>query len=274
MATLTVRRLLVDLSKGFPRHWHGGDAFKTAYFNALSMSFPTGEQFFIDAVREAAQNLPDTPEHAALRDNLAGFTGQESNHRQVHALYNAELERQGLVNHWERRSQQRLEAARGINPLHNLAVTCAFEHCTAVFAHLVLTRPDLTEGAHPPMAALWRWHSVEEIEHKSVAFDLYRALGGNEPWRRHWYRYALTTFTADCVRQTVHNLWRDGTLFKAGTWVSAARFLLGRRGMVWACIGPLRAYFRTDFHPWQHDNRALATQWLAAHEAMLRVMTR
>ena len=50
---LTVRRLLVDLSQGFDRHWNGGDAFLSAFCNALSMSFPVGEQFFIDAVKAA-----------------------------------------------------------------------------------------------------------------------------------------------------------------------------------------------------------------------------
>lgn len=272
MAPLTIRRLLVDLSAGFPRHWHGGDAFRSAYFNALSMSFPAGEQFFIDAVREAAKLLPRTPENAALLDSVAGFVGQEASHRQVHAAYNAELERQGLVNHWQVRAEQRRERARGLNPLHHLAVTCAYEHCTAVFADLMLRRPDLLAGAHPPLATLWHWHAVEETEHKSVAFDLYRALGGNERWRQRWYRYALWLFTLESVRQTTHNLWRDGSLFKPRTWLSAAAFLLGRRGVVWACAGPLWAYTRRGFHPWQHDNRTLAEQWLAANEAALRVV--
>ena len=63
---LTVRRLSVDLSQGFSRHWNGGDAFLTAYANALSMSFPVGEQSFIDAIKAGAKQLPDTPENAEL----------------------------------------------------------------------------------------------------------------------------------------------------------------------------------------------------------------
>ena len=49
MTELVVRRLLIDLETPFARHWCGGDAFRSALFNALSMSFPVGEQFFIDA---------------------------------------------------------------------------------------------------------------------------------------------------------------------------------------------------------------------------------
>ncbi|MFL6717281.1 MAG: metal-dependent hydrolase, partial [Burkholderiaceae bacterium] len=51
MTDLVVRRLLIDREAPFARHWCGGDAFRTAFFNALSMSFPIGEQFFIDSVR-------------------------------------------------------------------------------------------------------------------------------------------------------------------------------------------------------------------------------
>jgi len=48
MSEPVVRRLLIDLDTPPDRHWCGGDAFRTAWFNALSMSFPSGEQFFID----------------------------------------------------------------------------------------------------------------------------------------------------------------------------------------------------------------------------------
>ncbi len=90
---LTVRRLAVDLSQGFSRHWNGGDAFLTAYCNALSMSFPVGEQFFIDAVKSGAKALPDTPENADLHQVVKGFIGQEATHRHLHGLYNAHLEK-------------------------------------------------------------------------------------------------------------------------------------------------------------------------------------
>ena len=59
MTELVVRRLLIDLETPFARHWNGGDAFRTAFFNALSMSFPRGEQFFIDSVRSGWKSLPE-----------------------------------------------------------------------------------------------------------------------------------------------------------------------------------------------------------------------
>ena len=59
MSELAVRKLLVDLNTPFDTRWCGGDAFKSAFFNALSMSFPVGEQFFIDSVREGAKQMYD-----------------------------------------------------------------------------------------------------------------------------------------------------------------------------------------------------------------------
>ena len=106
MVDLTVRRLLVDLEAPIERLWNGGDAFRTAWFNALSMSFPVGEQFFIDSVREGVKQL--SPEQReAFAAEVAGFIGQEATHRRIHGLFNAHLERQGLVNHWEVRARRR-----------------------------------------------------------------------------------------------------------------------------------------------------------------------
>ena len=91
---LPVRRLLVDLETPLPRHWNGGDAFRTAWFNALSMSFPVGEQFFIDAVKLGMKALPQA-QREALAAEVQGFIGQEATHRRLHALFNAHLQQQG-----------------------------------------------------------------------------------------------------------------------------------------------------------------------------------
>lgn len=278
MTQLTVRKLDVDLSEGFDRHWHGGDAFRSQYYNALSMSFPVGEQSFIDAVREGLPLLPDTPDHAALRADAAQFIGQEATHRHVHGLYNDQLEKQGLVNRWHHWATKRIEYGRThkVGPLHLLAITAAYEHCTAVFADGTLRYGSWFDEAEPRMRTLWRWHAAEETEHRAVAFDLYQALGGNHRWRVRWYFYVLVLFALDATRQTVLNLWRDGTLFKLGTWWSAARFLLGRDGMVWRCTLPLLQYFRRDFHPDQEylqpAAQALAGEWLQANAGSYRVV--
>lgn len=277
---LTVRKLEIDLRSGFGRHWHGGDAFLTQFHNALSMSFPVGEQSFIDSVREAASQLPHTPEHAALHEAVAQFIGQEATHRHVHGLYNDHLETQGLVNTWEPRAARRLAKARErkLDPRHFLGVTAAYEHLTALLSDYLLRHDTALAQAEPKMQTLWRWHSAEETEHRAVAFDLYQAVGGNHFWRTRWYVYVLLVFWVDATRQTVRNLWHDGTLFSPRTWWSALRFVWGRNGLVRRCTAPTLAYFRRDFHPDQEhaapgdETQTLAQRWLRDNAASYRVV--
>lgn len=276
-AALTVRRLMVDLQQGFDRHWNGGDAFMSQFCNALSMSFPVGEQFFIDAVREGGKRLPATPEYDALRETVRGFIGQEATHRHLHSLYNAQLDKQGLVNHWGPRAAQRLEMGRrkmfstsAKGHLHELAITAAYEHFTAIFGHLTVGRigqaGDWFAQAQAPLQTLWRWHAAEESEHQCVAFDLYVALGGNHAWRVRWFNYVMVQFALDALRQTLHNLWRDGSLWKVSTWRSAWRFVAGRHGLLRSAGSAMWAYRRPDFHPSQLDDGRHSQRWLAEHQ--------
>jgi hypothetical protein len=263
MTNLVVRRLLIDMEAPIARHWCGGDAFRTALFNALSMSFPVGEQFFIDAVRNGFKALP-ADKQERYRAEVQGFVGQEAAHRRLHGLYNEHLERQGLVNDWAPRATRRLKLLEGLDPRHALAITAANEHFTAIMANWMLHNPDLLGGEDPRLATLWLWHSCEESEHKSTAFDLYQALGGNHAWRITWFRRVTRFFLADTLRQTVNNLRRDGTLWKWSTCKSAASYLFGKRGLIRMTYRPWRDYLRRDFHPSQQDASA-SQRWLAEH---------
>lgn len=276
---LIVRRLHVDLSKGFSRFWNGDDSFRTAFANALSMSFPIGEQFFIDAVKAGLKHLPDTVDNQALREGLKKFMGQEATHRQIHALYNAQLEKQGYRNMWEPRVARRIEIERnrmkrnGVEEiyLHELAITCAVEHLTAILGDITLSQQeethDLFYNACEPMKTLWRWHASEELEHKSMAFDLYMRLGGEQRWRMHWYYRFLLMFVIDLTLQTTYNLWRDGTWKYSSTWMSGIKFFWGRHGLMRCTWAKLKDYARSDFHPEQQGNNVLAKNWLNSNQA-------
>ncbi|WP_066265996.1 metal-dependent hydrolase [Hydrogenophaga palleronii] len=260
MTELVVRRLLIDLEQPVQRHWCAGDAFLTAWFNALSMSFPIGEQFFIDSVREGFKALP-AGQQAELKTEVQGFVGQEATHRRIHALFNAQIEKHGLVNEWEPRARERMQLLAGTDLRHSLAVTAANEHFTALFAEWLLARPQLFDGSEPRLKTLWLWHSAEEAEHKCTAFDLYHALGGSHAWRKTWMRRITLIFLSDTLRQTVSNLRRDGTLWRWSTWRSGARHMLGRDGLLRQSFRPWRAYFRPDFHPSQQTSE-LSADWL------------
>lgn len=234
--------------------WHGGDAFRTAYFNALSIMFPIGEQHFIDSVKHYRDRIVEP----RLAKHVRGFTAQESIHRREHQNYNetlcdarhyplAQLEAPMLA--------RQAWALRHMPPISHLAVTVAYEHWTALLADSLLRNPHHLEGAHPDLAAMWRWHAIEESEHKAVAFDVYRAVGGTLRMRR----WMMLIVTWQFFHDTFHNMrvmlkTYQGSRWKL--WTGGLRFLFGKGG-VYRGLG--RAYldfFRADFHPWDHDNRA------------------
>jgi len=263
--TLPVRRLRIDLDTPLPRHW-AGDAFRTAFFNALSMSFPAGEQLFIDSLKKGLAALPPD-ERARFEPEVRGFVGQEATHRHLHARFNAHLGAQGLRNAWERRILGRRAQLEALDVRNWVAVTAATEHLTAVFAEYLLARPQLLAAAPERLQQLWQWHSAEEIEHRSTAFELYRALGGAEPWRTGIFRVVLRLFLLDAARQTLNNLWHDGSWWRPSTWTAAARFVFGRDGF-WTVSRPLwRGYLRDGFHPAQADG-SRALRWLADHAGL------
>lgn len=260
MTDLTVRKLLVDLDSPFAARWNGGDAFRSAFFNALSMSFPLGEQYFIDSIRAGLKTLPQA-EQNRLAAEVQGFIGQEATHRRIHGLFNGHLQKLGFVNELERRAALRIKKNAHRDVRIHVAATAATEHLTAIFAEWMLSHPEALEGAEARLQTLWLWHSAEESEHRSTAFDVYLAMGGSQEWRVRIFRYITFTFWADITRQTLRNLWHDRALLKWSTWRSAYQLLLSPQGMFRSNLGRLKAYEAPDFHPRQDDDQ-LSRNWL------------
>jgi len=266
MSALTIRRLLVDLDTPMPRHW-AGDAFSTAFFNALSMSFPAGEQLFIDSIRKGMAHL--SPEQrAGFAEEVQGFIGQEATHRRIHQRFNDHLVEQGLVNSWELRILSRRPLVESIDVRNWVAVTAATEHLTAIFSEHLLHHPKVLSGASPHLRDMWLWHCSEETEHRSTAFEIYSALGGAHAWRCQIFRLVTRSFALDLTRQTLRNLWVDGTWWRPSTWVQGWRLLFGAKGLVSSSRQAWRRYLREDFHPDQADGTA-SQAWLREHAALV-----
>lgn len=73
MIAITPRIPKVDWSKGFTRHWNGGNPAVTHAFNAMSFLFPQGEKFFIEVARDVAKQqgeLDNTQLEAEVRPLL------------------------------------------------------------------------------------------------------------------------------------------------------------------------------------------------------------
>ena len=69
----TPRHPEFELAEALAGDWHGGSAFRTAYFNAMSLLFPLGEKFFIDSVRHYRNEIDDP----RLVDEITSFQGRK-----------------------------------------------------------------------------------------------------------------------------------------------------------------------------------------------------
>ena len=241
--------------------WHSNDRFKTAFFDAMSILFPLGEQFFIDSVK-AFRGKFDDPE---LERRIRGFMAQEAIHRREHQHYNEALCRaRGVsIEKMERAVFVRQKFARRyLSPMQQLAGTVAFEHLTAILADALFRNPEALEGADPDMAEMWRWHALEETEHKAVAYDVYVAVGG-QTWRRRVVMALVTLEFAQHVVRNMRLLLRDyeGSRFKL--WRDGLKFLFGKRGAMRGVMRPYLDFYKKDFHPWDHDNRELVSSVMA-----------
>ena len=249
--------------------WFDNHPFKTAWFNAMSITFPLGEKFFIDSVRYYADRIEDPKLQAEIR----GFCAQEGFHRREHQRYNETLCRlRGYdLDYLEGRLEKNIARAKKLlSPMEQLASTAALEHITAIMAELALS-PDapMIDAADPVMQALWNWHAAEEMEHKSVAFDVYRAMDGTEKLRKRALRQATFFLLLDVLGGLLHMLRRDRQLFKARVWLDGWRFLFADDGILRRVWPAYREYFRDGFHPWQRSTQALLEQW-KSNEAGLK----
>lgn len=244
--------------EGKRRWWLNDDPVASAWHNALSATFPRGEAFFVESVKAFRAGVPPQ-----LAEEIRVFIAQEVNHSREHIAFNRAAVDAGYDMTWIDRSvADWLEATRGRPPIVNLAATMALEHFTAMMAHEFLSRPEYFRGADPESAAMWRWHAIEEIEHKGVAYDTYRhATRGWSRWQR-WKLKALVmlvvtnNFVRHRIRDALILLAQDGLTGRRTRWRLYA-YLLWKPGVLRRIVPAWISYFLPGFHPWNQDDRAL-----------------
>ena len=257
------RRMAFPFSEVTQRRFYDGNLLKSAYIAALSATFPAGEAEFIESVRMFRDQISD-PE---LKEQIRGFIGQEAHHSKEHRRFNEVLVNLGFdVLRLEKVFEKDLASSiKNRSPAERLAYTVCFEHQTAILAHEFLTNPAVLEGMDATIRELLLWHAVEEIEHKSVAFDLYMACVGDRALLRRAQKDATLTFTRRVSKYMCLLLWWSRSLPGWRDVKGYLRYMFGPDGLMTNLKQPYRDFFRDDFHPWDHDNQALIEDWKQRH---------
>lgn len=247
---LEVRRQQVDFKKE-EKYWLDNNKIMTHTMNGLSLLFPQGERFFVDSVRY----YRDTINNKLLQQEIKGFIGQEAMHSLQHIAMNNILTDQGMdIQDVDQHLKVLLNFAYKLPKKHQLAITCALEHITAMMASMFLERDDIRESMTKTMQKLWVWHAIEESEHRAVTYDLYNEIGGSYPLRCFYLiasTIALVVFSTYVIGKLVmRDKQRQGLL----QYVYGVNKLFGYKGAFSSLIGEWFTYFKPSFHPWQHDN--------------------
>ena len=249
-----VRRPDFEFSADLPMWWYDNDPFKTLLLSALSSGFPPGERFFIDSVRHYQSQITDPELQKAIR----GFIGQEGHHSREHLALNGFLQDRGInLARLEKEIADFMNVLRKLSPERQLAHTVAVEHFTALMAEEFLLKYDELDKMDPRMAPIWAWHAVEESEHKAVAFDVYKAVGGSEFTRVTEMMAVSVLFPLFTTIHVVQLMKEAGELGNWRSWAHGLNFMWGKPGLFRKLLPAYAKFYAPNFHPWDHDARDL-----------------
>ena len=250
-----------------PRFWFGNDPFITRMFDALSLTFPDGERYFIQSVRLFRDQIQDQN----LQDRVADFIRQEAQHGIAHDHMNQLMKLQGMpVDAFIKRLNKifKFEIEKR-SPEYNIAMTAAAEHLTALMAETFFGQRNTLEAAHPYVRALLAWHAIEEMEHRDVAFDVMKDVAQvNENLRKFvlpWTTVLMFGFT----------VYRANVMLKHDGFGRIERLKMNLKGLPWffGSKGTLtrmgqqyKDWFNPKFHPSQHPVVANYDVWLKVYE--------
>ncbi|MBD0711607.1 MULTISPECIES: metal-dependent hydrolase [unclassified Streptomyces] len=258
-----------------PLHWVPGDPFTTHTINVLHLLLPAGERWFVHVYKQALPFVTDE----RLREDVIGFIGQEAVHSQAHDDVLPHLRAQGL-DPTPYTAQvdwffEKLLGDRTLPPgrsrrwwlLERVALIAAIEHYTAFLGDWVLNAEALDRaGADPTMLDLLRWHGAEEVEHRSVAFELFQHLDGGYRRRARTWALAFSALVFLWQRGIRFFMENDPTLLDGRA--SLGQFVRkGRQGVLPSTPAMLRSiprYLSRSYHPSQEGDTAQAMAYLAA----------
>ncbi|RME90464.1 MAG: metal-dependent hydrolase [Candidatus Hydrogenedentota bacterium] len=261
---LTVRKPILSYERT-NRYYLMDNSIGTHLMNAMQIIVPLGEAFFIRSVKRFVEEV-----NPQLKKEVKAFIGQENIHKSEHIAFWKKLEDQGFNlepfrTFYDITIYGILEPAMltYFGPKFPLAVTVALEHYTAVMsAYLMEQEPEVLETMAEGVQDLIRWHFAEELEHKSVAFDVLAEVDGNYLRRvggmllasallgPYMFLGALSFMIQD-KELTLSRLWND--LWKGKEKLaSLSKYTLQQ----------VVDYFRVDFHPTDNDNEYLIEKYM------------
>lgn len=272
---MKVRNVKFNFKEVTETHYIASNIFATHFTNALHVLFPEGEKFFIKSIKPFYDEISDTK----LKEQARDFMAQEAIHHREHERFWDQLEEMGL----DPRSfasvfKKSLTAVESlvflVLPKKSaeklaLSATTGMEHYTALFGNQALGNSEFLEPLYPKeMFMLLQWHAAEELEHKSVAFDVYKIVGGGYFTRILGMILASILFYFFAFAGMIYFIYQDKSKNLRGLPGKFYEFIVNFSARPKGAAGwrLLFDYFRPSFHPDNHDNYYLAEDFFAQYK--------
>lgn len=276
---IRVRRIQFGHENETNRHWFRNNQIMTHFLNSLHTVFPDGERLFIRSVKYFEKEIQN-PE---LKERVKAFIGQEMQHGIAHERFLKTLDAMGLAatefEQWYAKNayaanNDGLSAERVLlAPIRwlfgeraaerlSLSATAALEHYTATLGEIILRDQDYyLQGLAENMKQLFLWHAAEEIEHKSVAYDVFTKVAGGSYAERQIGFLVASFFLAYYIGvgwayYLLKDEGRDWKKLPADIVESVPVYFRLLRDII---LGGLQ-YLKPDFHPDQIENDHLARE--------------
>jgi predicted metal-dependent hydrolase len=185
---IVVRKVKFDFPDELDDVFPGGDIVAECYLAAFSLTMPSLEPYLIRTYRALGDRITDP----ALASDVKQFIAQEAqhhrNHSRVNAIIKSRLDPQvaaklqkiedALESDYRRFNAKKSDRYNAVYAEGFEAMTCAM---------VVSSFEQAAGGNGPtrfgPWQQLWAWHGAEEIEHRTVAFDVYESMYGSYLYR-------------------------------------------------------------------------------------------
>lgn len=272
-STLTVRRPQIDFSDS-PKYWVLGDPQTTHSLNLLHFGIPAGERYFIDSVKLATKYIEDK----TLLADARAFIGQEAVHARLHEQAAEHLglfdipeitRRIDLADRARERLYQRIdnlaEPFRKRAVLVFLSTTMLGEHFTALFADLSFDPAKIDRASiDPEMNRLLGWHAAEEMEHRTLPYDIYEHLGGGYVTRIAPLALTMFALPFGLIALTDRMMRGDPELEGGFSLRDHVRAVRAKRSFnLVDVMARLPRYFRPGYHPSHAGDDRRAREFLA-----------
>lgn len=252
------------------RRWAGGDPYATAFFNALSVTFPKGETLFMKVLQQYRGEVPEK-----LGREISGFVQQEAVHSREHLFFNKQLEQSDFdLSRLERTLDEVLDNIGTMPRIKQLVATTCLEHLTAIMAAEFIANPAHFKDADAEQRKMWLWHASEEVEHKGVAYDTW--LYATRDWGRakRWvvkslFMLRISLGFAKNRTKAVLDLLRQDGVSGPRAWFGFARYALISPAPFRQTLRPWAQFFLPGFHPWNRDDRHLIQLAESEYEAAI-----